>query len=284
MPQIRTSLLIIATIHLIVGCAESPQQTAPAPQSIENDKNKVAIVEGQQSNARQVVDDAIEAFGGSAATALIRRGYVKIKIVGEMPGLSEKFGTNEITMESYFDLPDYERRDVYGVPQGEHFLSITNSGRLWVGDQAGRGKVMPAPPKSVYRGPLNLAIIQNIIELQEYSLKLVPIDDQDCSVVVVDANRDEQLFCRISFDRATRLPIQIEKMMPSMRRDNFGELEQTTTKLSEYRQFGAAILPTDVVMLQGDTPLVRFSIVSADFERPVSKDQFVILESPTESK
>jgi len=153
-------------VHFIFGCAESPRPPASAPKSNENDDKEVAIVVRQQPEARQIVDDAIAAFGGSAAQALIRRGYVKIKIVGEVAGISEKFGTNEITLESYFDLPDYERRDFYGDPLGEHFLCITNSGRLWVGDQTGTGNVMPAPPKSVYRGPLTLAIIQNTVDLR----------------------------------------------------------------------------------------------------------------------
>jgi len=63
-----------------------------------------------------------------------------------------------------------------------------------------------------------------------------------------------------------------------MRPDNFGELEQTTTKLSDYQQFGAATLPRDVLILQGETPVVRYSLVSADFESPVPKVQFVIPE------
>lgn len=270
----RRCLFLIVAANLFVGCTKS---APPSPLASLPSASRGSNAPASGPDAHQIVEQAIAAFGGTDARLLLRRGYVKMMLAGDLPEVSERFGTDTLTFEAYFDLPDFERRDIYGDPDGEHFLAISNSGRLWTGNQAGKGQQMSAPPRTVYRGPFLVGIMQNIIELRDNTSKLVLIDgDSNSAVDVVEAYIEVQLVSRVSFDRDSHLPSQILKISPSMRADNFAEPDETVTKLSQYRQFGSATLPTDVVIVQGGKQLLRVTLVSADFDAPVAKEQFVI--------
>src|SRR5262249_25485841 len=85
-----------------------------------------------------------------------------------------------------------------------------------------------------------------------------------------------QLTTRISFDKTSGRPVQLDRISFGIRAEKFGEQEQTVTKLSQYRQFGRATLPTDVVTYQGGEEILRVTLESADFETPTPEEYFDI--------
>ncbi|HQX49669.1 MAG TPA: hypothetical protein PLR25_07160, partial [Planctomycetaceae bacterium] len=149
------------------------------------------------NDAHRVVDQAIATLGGPQGRSFLRRGSMIMEIHGEMPGLSQQFGTDTLTFAAQFDLPDFERREIYGDSQQDHMLIITNSGTMWSGNQNGVGRSMPAPPPQMYRGPFLVGIIQYIIELRETTSRLNLQDDTSgATTLVVDAYFPGDLFGR----------------------------------------------------------------------------------------
>jgi hypothetical protein len=239
-----------------------------------------AAVETDPSpDARRIVDQAILAVGGPEARQVFRCGYVKMRIEGDLPGITERFGQGGLAFEAYFDLPDFERRDIYRDRDGEHLLIITNSGTLWIGNQTGSGNTMRAPAPEVYKGPLLISILNDLIEIRDKASKLELAEaDSDPTVDVIDVYFDDAIVSRISFDRQTRLPARIERTAVGLTTDKMGQQEETVTKLSAYRRFGATTLPTEVSLEQRGRRVVRFVLDSAEFNAPVDKGHFVIPE------
>lgn len=270
----RTFLNLITAALLFAGCSgsESPPAAASRTGGIADLSAAAA-----PRDARHIVDQAIAAFGGSDARNLLRRGSVKMIVVGDLPGMSEQFETDTLTFDAHFDLPDFERRDIYGAPDGRHLIFITNSGTLWIGNDDGKGQAGTAPPAELYRGPFLIGIMQSFIEMRDTSTRLVLVDDDSNSGVdVVEAYLKDELASRVSFDRKSHLPVQVDKFAPSMQAETIGEPERTFTKLSRYQKFGSATLPTDVVAFQRGKQVFRVRLESADFDSPVAKKHFVI--------
>jgi hypothetical protein len=271
MPDLKALAL---GVLLLGGCADSEsliQLDAPNA-SVTNPAIDVRRVH----EAERVIDRAIAPLGGPNARELLRRGHVKMTAAGPF---AEEFGTETVTFEACFDLPDFERRDVYSDPDGKHLIIITNSGNLWIGDQTGKGSLMPAPPQEVYRGPFLVGMLQNVTELRENSSKLV-LEESDAATTadVVQVYVDNQLVSRAMFDKTSHLPIRIEKLAFGIPSDGVLEAAHTITELSNYRQFGSATLPTAVSVHQGGKEISRVELVSADFDSPVPQTHFEIPE------
>src|SRR5260370_1389814 len=155
-PVFARCLVVIAAAFDVIGCASSESPVAPSRTTAVSAPTTEAP---RAIDATELLDRAIAAFGGPEARRLLRHGYVNMKIDGEFPGLSEQFGAQSVMFDAHFDLPDFERRDIYADANGEHLLIISNSGILWAGDGSGKGTQLPTPPASAYRGPLLVCII-----------------------------------------------------------------------------------------------------------------------------
>jgi hypothetical protein len=272
--QIRTRLLLLifGGTHFL-GCAEP---NPPAPTPIASGSSTAA---GAQSDAARIVDQAIAALGGTDARTLFSHGRIKLKIAGANPDFFQPLGTDWAIVELYFDSPDFERREIYAEPGGDHLLYITNFDMVWFRDREGNDQLVTRPklPAGV-GGVLYIGMFQSIVAIRESGWKLTLVDgDFSPGLNVVDASNDDlQLTTRISFDKVSSLPVQLDRVSFGLRAENFGVHEQTVTKLSGYQQFGRATLPTDVVTFQGEEQIVRISLESADFDTPVPDESFDI--------
>ena len=239
-------------------------------QSTESKKNT------SSDDAEQLVKRAISAMGGPKARKLLRRGYVKMTLEGKIPQLVEQFGDSHLTFEAYFDLPGFERRDVYADPEANHLIIVTNKDSMWIGDEKGTGKRMPSPPASVYRGPLLIGILQNLFEMLGNSARL-EFEGTNSETAIVGIHAGEGVYNRVSFDVHTGLPLQVEKMFFEVSRGEMGgPVVETTTIFEDYKQFSSATLPTKVSVRQAEKKVLEVRIISADFESTIDMSRFEI--------
>jgi hypothetical protein len=275
---IRRCLIVVAALEFLIGCNSSDAPTEPLRTSA-----GPAATSGARHapDPAELVDQAITAFGGADGRELLRRGYVKLKIDGELPGLSEQFSGKPITFEAHFDLPDFERRDIYAEADGEHLLIISNSGRLWAGDKTGKGTELPAPPPSAYHGPFLVGMMQSIVDLRDNASEFVIVDaDPGSSVDIVEVHIGDDISTRLSLETATHLPVRVEKISPSILAANLGEAVETVTLFSDYRKFGSAMLPGVAVVQQAGREVFRVTMFAADFDSPIPRRHFDIPGSP----
>jgi hypothetical protein len=273
---IRSCFIVGAVLFLFcAGCADP---APPDPAGISPTKSVAGVEHAPLLGARQIVDRAIAALGGPDIRDVLRRGHVKLTIEGDVPGAAEWFGKGPLTFEAHFDLPRFERRDIYAAPEGEHLLIITNSRTIWFRDPTGKGSKMRAPPPEVYKGPFLIGALNEFIELRDRASKLerVQNDDVTPALDVLDVYIGDEIVSRISFDKDTHLPAQIERTSAGLEDDNLGEREETTTQLSAYRRFGSMTLPTEAVVYQRGKRVFRFVLAFADFETPIDSELFTI--------
>jgi len=230
-----------------------------------------------------VIDQALAAIGGLDAVEQMSSGVAVFQINNKSPGAPAEVANATITV--HYQAPHMDRREIQTDPDSaSRTLLITNGDRYWEGNEQGIGKLFPGPSKpsplpphmAILAAPFTIGTIGGVLFVADaYILK---VEEDEDGRTVVAAYSDTELRCRLYFDKVSHLPVQIVRSEFSLRGDEVVGPIPVTTWLTDYKQFGPALLPSRVVTEMEGAEVKIESLLSVDFESTVDSALFQIPE------
>jgi len=264
-------------------------------------------VEARETNidAAAVPDDPAEAVkrciaaisGGSVDRGTLQGKIKTVFIVGPGFGGFEQFkavfGTDSVTIDTQFELPDMARAAIGVDGKEAHLVAIGNATEMWIGNQSGMGETFgkSSPPSQeqqqqqyaaarmatgIARLIVNpatrvagLAENQNKVEFEES-----PPPSPGTFVLTQRMGQTGAVRLHCTFDSKTFLPIRIEDRAAFPEGNRFVRL---VNEFSGWKQFGELPLPAEMTATKAESTLIyHFKLLEADFDSSLAPGLFTL--------